>query len=166
MVTTTTCHSHLTHATPSTPPLFSQPHSYHLPRPFLLLKTHDPFPFVPSPIAHTPYPSTSPTPSSSRLPCSYYQVAHSAWEVVTDSHLDPSAPLFNLFHSLLCIPPPPATHASPHHGPASHAKPNTPASTNATTTPSADASRPSPNNPQASSRGEQGAVRRTKSKKT
>ncbi|CAI5508025.1 unnamed protein product, partial [Closterium sp. Naga37s-1] len=28
-------------------------------------------------------------------------VAHSAWEVVTDSHLDPSAPLFNLLHSLL-----------------------------------------------------------------
>ncbi|CAI5517280.1 unnamed protein product, partial [Closterium sp. Naga37s-1] len=30
-------------------------------------------------------------------------VAHSAWEVVTDSHLDPSAPLFNLLHSMLSV---------------------------------------------------------------
>ncbi|CAI5995554.1 unnamed protein product [Closterium sp. NIES-65] len=58
-------------------------------------------PNVPALLIH---PTSLPS-SSSRLhcppPCSTFQVAHSAWEVVTDSHLDPSAPLFNLLHTML-----------------------------------------------------------------
>ncbi|GJP34215.1 hypothetical protein CLOM_g18663 [Closterium sp. NIES-68] len=52
-----------------------------------------------------------------------FMVAHSAWEAVSDSHLDPSAPLFSLFHSVLRIPPPPAILHSSHDAPPAHSKP-------------------------------------------
>ncbi|CAI5995552.1 unnamed protein product [Closterium sp. NIES-65] len=40
-------------------------------------------------------------------------MAHSAWEVISGSPWDPTAPLSTLFHSLLCIPLAPATLPSP-----------------------------------------------------
>ncbi|CAI5524979.1 unnamed protein product, partial [Closterium sp. Naga37s-1] len=40
-------------------------------------------------------------------------MAHSAWEVISGSPWDPTAPLSTLFHSLLCIPLRPATLPSP-----------------------------------------------------
>ncbi|CAI5479453.1 unnamed protein product [Closterium sp. Yama58-4] len=73
-------------------------------------------------------------------------MAHSAWEVVSGSPWDPTAPLFTLFHSLLCIPLPPATLPSP--------KPHAPDST---TIPSAVPHPPTQLNGHSSSRGQGGS---------
>ncbi|GJP36861.1 hypothetical protein CLOM_g21329 [Closterium sp. NIES-68] len=71
-----------------------------------------------------------------------FLMAHSTWEVISRSPWDPTVPLSSSFHSLLCIPfPPAALSPSRHHSSPPHSKPH------ATATNSPSSSQPPSHNP-------------------